>query len=87
MEAKEERTINKLVDSGFPEDLIKRYIKACKKNYVADNEIISRLEDQDMPSEVKVNKKLSDLWINSFRDATAIEEALEVYPKMPDLQN
>lgn len=87
MEAKEERTIKKLVDSGFPEDLIKRYIKACKKNYVTDSEIISRLENQDMPSEVKANKKLSDLWINSLRDATAIEEALEVYPKMHDLQN
>lgn len=72
--------ISKLIDDGYPRDLIVRYINACIKNYYSDDELINALNDRFIPKEFKENAMLTKAYIDTFRDATVLAEAIEVLP-------
>ena len=80
METVFDNIISKLMDDGYPRDLIVRYINACIKNYYSDDEIINALNDRFIPKEFKENAMLTKVYIDTFRDATVLEEAIEVLP-------
>lgn len=75
-----EKIVNLLIEDGYPEDLINRYIKACKKNYANDNTIIKALNDRLIPDDMKNNQKVIDLSIEAFRDAIELQERMEILP-------
>lgn len=75
-----EKIINLLIDDGYPEDLINRYIKACKKNNVSDESIINALSDRLIPDDMKSNQKVVDISIEAFRDAIELKENIEILP-------
>lgn len=80
METVFDNIISKLMDDGYPRDLIVRYINACIKNYYSDDEIINALNDRFIPKEFKENAMLTKAYIDTFRDATVLAEAIEVLP-------
>lgn len=80
METVFDNIISKLMDDGYPRDLIVRYINACIKNYYSDDEIINALKEWIMPKEFKENTDLTKAYIDTFRDATVLAEAIEVLP-------
>lgn len=79
-----DEAIDMLMKDGFPRDLIVRYINACIKNYYSDDGIINALKEWIMPKEFKENLELSRAFIDTFNDAIAIEEGMEVYPHLTD---
>lgn len=76
--------ISKLMDDGYPRDLLVRFINACIKNYYSDDEIIDALNEWIVPKEFKENLELSRAFIDTFNDAIAIEEGMEVFPSLTD---
>lgn len=84
METVFDNIISRLMDDGYPKDLIVRYINACIKNYYSDDEIINALNEWIVPKEFKENLELSRAFIDTFNDAIAIEEGMEVFPSLTD---
>lgn len=79
-----DEVIDMLMKDGFPRDLIVRYINACIKNYYSDDEIINALKEWIMPKEFKENADLTKAYIDTFKNATELEEGMEVYPRLTD---
>lgn len=79
-----DEAIDMLMRDGFPRDLIVRYIDACIKNYYSDDEIINALKEWIMPKEFKENVDLTKAYIDTFKNATELEERMEVYPRLTD---
>ena len=73
-----DEAIDMLMKDGLPRDLIVRYINACIKNYSSDDGIINALKEWIMPKEFKENAMLTKAYIDTFRDATVLAEAIEV---------
>lgn len=84
METVFDEAIDMLMKDGFPRDLIVRYINACIKNYYSDDEIINALKEWIMPKEFKENVDLTKAYIDTFKNATELEERMEVYPRLTD---
>lgn len=84
METVFDNIISRLMDDGYSKDLIVRYINACIKNYYSDDEIINALNEWIVPKEFKENLELSRAFIDTFNDAIAIEEGMEVFPSLTD---
>lgn len=82
-----ERIIKKLIEDGYPEDMILRYVDALKKNYANEEEIIECLKDREIPENLKNNKKAYKIFIDSLKHAIAIEEGMEVYPRLDPMKN
>lgn len=80
METVFDEVIDMLMNDGYPRDLLVRYINACIKNYYSDDEIINALNDRFIPKEFKENAMLTKAYIDAFRDATELAEAMEVLP-------
>ena len=79
-----DEAIDMLMKDGFPRDLIVRYINACIKNYSSDDELINALKEWIMPKEFKENVDLTKAYIDTLKNATALEERMEVYPRLTD---
>lgn len=79
-----DEAIYMLMKDGFPRDLIVRYIDACIKNYYSDDEIINALKEWIMPKEFKENVDFTKAYIDTFKNATELEERMEVYPRLTD---
>ncbi|MDD7340000.1 MAG: hypothetical protein PUG50_05415 [Eubacteriales bacterium] len=75
-----DEAIDMLMKDGIPRDLIVRYINACIKNYYSDDGIINALKEWIMPKEFKENVDFTKAYIDAFRDATVLAEAIEVLP-------
>lgn len=84
METVFDNIISKLMDDGYPRDLLVRYINACIKNYYSDDGIINALKEWIMPKEFKENVDLTKAYIDTFKNATELEEGMEVYPHLTD---
>lgn len=80
METIFDNIISKLMDDGYPRDLIVRYINACIKNCHSDESIMKDLNDRFIPKEFKENAMLTKAYIDTFMDATVLAEAIEVLP-------
>lgn len=87
MGSKTEKIVELLVKDGYPRELIERYIKASKKNYERDEQIISDLERWIIPSDMKNNKKYFSERIYSLKNRTYFQEALDVYPRLDHVEN
>lgn len=84
METVFDEVIDMLMKDGYPRDLLVRFINACIKNYASDDEIIDALNEWIVPKEFKENLELSRAFIDTFNDAIAIEEGMEVFPSLTD---
>ncbi len=87
MESKTEKIVELLVKDGYPRELIERYIKACKKNYERDEQIISDLERWIIPLDMKNNKKYFSERIYLLKNRTYFQEAIDVYPRLDIVEN